>query len=130
MVKLQKLWTALEAPYGVAGVRADLARLLGDELRFAEPFLRRLPDPSETYPCPQLGWSGCPRRVITHPDGRIVAFCGCDPPACETLSLRPEDVVRYELDTGLLCKFLGRTLGFSVSQTKLSGRHGVWSVGL
>lgn len=129
MAKLRKLWSALEAPGSVAGIRAELKQLLGDELAFAEPFLRRLPDPSETYPCPQLGWRGCPRRVITHPDGRIVAACGCDPPECETLSLRPQDVVRYELDVGLLCKFLGRALGFAVSATRLAGKRGVWNAG-
>ncbi len=130
MAKLRKLWSALEAPCSVAGVRAELKQILGEELAFAEPFLRRLPDPSQTYPCPQIGWRGCPRRVITHPDGRIVAACGCDPPECETLSLRPQDVVRYELDVGLLCKFLGRALGFAVSATRLAGKRSVWNAGL
>jgi len=129
MVKLQRLWPALEAPFGVAGVRAELVRIFGDELPFAEPFLRRLPEPSEIYPCEQLGWSGCPRRIATHPDGRIVAVCGCDPPACETLELRAKHLVCYELDVPLLCKCLGPTLGFTVSPAKLAGRQDVWSAG-
>jgi hypothetical protein len=103
--------------------------MLREELGLAEPFLRRLPDPSETYLCEQPGGNGCPRRVVTHPDGRIVAACGCDPQECETLDLRPPDIISYQLDLKLLCKFLGRSLGFAASPSKLAGRHDIWNTG-
>jgi hypothetical protein len=45
------------------------------------------------------------------------------------VQLRAEDLVRYELDVPLLCKFLGRTLGFTISPAKIAGRQDVWSAG-
>lgn len=129
MRKLRRLWKALEAPYGVVGVCAHLAQVFGEELSFAEPFLRRLPEPSEVYPCPYPGGPGCPRRVIHRRDGSIVAVCGCDPAECDEVPLQPEDIVAYELAPGLVSKSLARVLGFTASPCKLAGRHDIWNAG-
>jgi hypothetical protein len=66
MKKLKRFWRAFEEPYGVLGVREEWRRHLGAELAAASSFLRKLKEPSATYPCPRRGGDGCPRRVVIH----------------------------------------------------------------
>jgi len=129
MRKLRRLWKALEAPYGVVGVRAHLAQVLGEDLSFAEPLLRRLPQPSEVYPCPYPGGPGCPRRVIHRRDGSIVAVCGCDPAECDEVPLQPEDTVAYELDGKRVCSHLAGILKYVAAGVRVSAVRQLWNAG-
>jgi hypothetical protein len=129
MKKLKRLWRTLEEPYGVRGVRAHWRRFLGDELAATSPFLRKLKEPSEMYPCPRLGGDGCPRRVVVHGPEDIVAVCNRVPKACETLKLRPADIVEYDFDWKRFCEFLSDLFALATVAEPLPMQKGVWHVG-
>jgi hypothetical protein len=109
MTKLKRLWPALELPNPLSGVRAHLRRFAGSETALALSFCRTLREASDTYPCPTPGGEGCPRRVARRPDGQIVAVCGGSPRECDTISLRPEDLLVYQLDPQRLCRILAES---------------------
>jgi hypothetical protein len=129
MKKLKRFWRAFEEPYGVLGVREEWRRHLGAELAAASPFLRKLKEPSATYPCPRRGGDGCPRRVVIHGPEDIVAVCGCVPKECDTLKLKREDIAVYELDRKRFCGFLAESLGMTPVAEAVGPRDRVWHVG-
>jgi hypothetical protein len=126
MKKLKRFWRAFEEPYGVLGVREEWRR---QELTAASPFFRKLREPSPTYPCPRRGGDGCPRRVVIHGPEDIVAVCGCVPKECDTLKLKPEDIIVYELDRRRFCGFLAESLGLAPVAEPVGPPDGIWHVG-
>jgi hypothetical protein len=98
MGRLDHLWRAVARAPVLSGVRAFWDDLVGRDAPVLRRFLRALPDLVSTYPCPTPGADGCPRGVVVHGDGDIVAVCRAIPRACETLSLNRADLVAYELD--------------------------------
>jgi hypothetical protein len=60
--------------------------------------------------CPSPGGDGCPRKIVHHGDGRIVAVCGDRPQRCEKLDLHPDDIEVLELDEQILFRELRRVL--------------------
>jgi hypothetical protein len=129
MKKLKRFWRTFEEPYGVRGVRAHWRGLLGAELAVASPFLRKLKEPSATYPCPRRGGDGCPRRVVVHGPEDIRAVCGCAPKECDPVRLKPEDIVVYELDPKRFCGFLSESLGLAAVAEPVGPRSDIWHVG-
>lgn len=129
MKKLKLFWRAFEEPYGILGVREEWRRHLGAEFAAASPFLRKLKEPSATYPCPRRGGDGCPRRVVIHGPEDIVAVCGCVPKECDTLKLKPEDITVYELDRRRFCGFLAESLGLATVAEPVGPLDGIWHVG-
>ncbi len=129
MQKLERLWRPVESTNELYGARLELERIFGDEIRYAEPFLKRLPYVAEIYPCDEIGWSDCPRKIVVHPSDRIVAICGNDPPACETLALSFEDAVCYEFDLAAFWKRISRLLHLAGSPSDIPGHPGIWAVG-
>lgn len=63
--------------------------------------------------CPSPGGDGCPRKIVRHGDGRIVAVCGDRPQRCERLDLHPDDIEVLEFDEQILCSELRRVLAFN-----------------
>ncbi len=129
MKRLKRLWRAFEEPFGIRGVRTHWRRILGDEFAAVSPFLRRLREPSETYPCPRLGGDGCPRRVVVHGPEDIVAVCHCVPKACDTLKLQPADIVEYDFDWKRFCEALSGLLQLVSVAEPMSMHKGLWQVG-
>ena len=129
MTSLSRFWRALERPYGLCGVTAELRRLIGPELPAVAPLLRQLPVGSETYPCPTPGGDGCPRRVVMRGDGQFVALCGCSPKECDPLVLKPAEVVVQEFDPKRLCRAVADQLPLSGSVTAVAADDAVWSLG-
>lgn len=113
MRRLDRLWRALGRAPVLSGVRAAWDDLLGEDARVLRTFLRALPEPASTYPCPQPGPDGCPRGVVVHGADDIVAVCRARPKACETLTLSQADIVAYELDTRRLGERLRALLGLA-----------------
>jgi hypothetical protein len=83
---------------GLAADRLEWRRLLEDEWPVAEPLLRRTGRVVEQVWCPSPGGDGCPRRVVHHDNGRIVAVCGDRPRHCDPLDLTFEDLVVLGVD--------------------------------
>ena len=73
-------------------------RLLGSEFPVASRLLRPTDRRVNAYPCPSPGGDGCPRRVVVHDNGQIVAVCNDVDQGCRDIRLSPEDIIAYELD--------------------------------
>jgi hypothetical protein len=92
-IDLTTFFEALETNFPLSGVRAALSKKVGGEVAVALEraglftFLRQ----SDTYPCPQPGGNGCPRRVLPDGNASFVAVCGNDPPECDEVMLSPRD---------------------------------------
>ena len=80
-------------------------------------------------PCPSPGGDGCPRRVVNHGDGRIVAVCGDPEGQCESVELTLEDIVVHELDVGGLASALCRLLNCEPDLRPLPFVGATWSIG-
>lgn len=117
MRRLTRLWKALETIPGLTAERLEWQRRLEDEWRVAEPLLRRVGRVAEQVSCPSPGGDGCPRQVVRHDDGRIVAVCGDRPKRCDPLSLTIEDVVVWELDVRKLATTLAAIFDLEGSST-------------
>ena len=118
MGKLRRFWRALEILPRPAAERLEWRRLLGDEWSIAEPLLRQTGALVERVWCPSpSGGVDCPRRVIHHDSGRIVAVCGDDPRNCDTISLTLEDIAVLELDVRRLAQALAGPLGLKAAPT-------------
>jgi hypothetical protein len=93
MHELLRVWRRVEALPVAAGVDADWKELLGDDLRFIEPYLKPEQQLATSYLCPHPVHDNCPRRVIHHGPDDIVAVCGNASPQCEPLKLTRHDLV-------------------------------------
>jgi hypothetical protein len=98
MRALPRLWRTVEAAPVLAGVEVQWREWLGDELEAARCFLRPEPKLAAVYPCPG-GGAECPRRVVVHGRGDIVAACGNVPVECEAVRLKRADLVVYQFDS-------------------------------
>lgn len=98
MRKIEQLWRALEVMPVLSGVRVAWKEIAGEDYSAIAPFLRPSQDPATTYPCPEPGDDGCPRGIVIHAPGDIVAVCRRSPRSCESLTLTKDDIVIYTLD--------------------------------
>ncbi len=102
----ETLWRALEAMPVRSGVEVQWRDALGDTAPAIQPFLETLDGYATSYPCPEPGSDGCPRRVVEHDRDDIVAVCQRDPLTCETITLAREDIVIRRLDLLRLAAWL------------------------
>jgi hypothetical protein len=125
---LSKWWSALETIPGRSVERLEWKRTLEDEWPVAEPYLRSTGRIVEQIWCPSPGGDGCPRRVVRHDDGRVVAVCGDRPKRCDPLDLKFEDVVVLAIDWAKLRATLARLLEVDTT-TAADLRHGLHRLG-
>ena len=116
---MSKIWSAIEEMGDRLGAVAYFWHEgLGDEFSACRAaFLRRLPAPATSYPCPRE--CGCMHRVVRHADGSIVGVCRCDPWNCDNIPLTEEDLQVYALDLHLLGLAVARAFGFSIREADL-----------
>jgi hypothetical protein len=125
---LKKMWSALETIPDAATDRLEWKRILEDEWPVAARHLRSTGRLVEQVRCPSPGGAGCPRRVVHHAGGQIVAVCGDRPKQCDPLDLDLEDLVVLEVDWGKLESALARI--FDVDATTAAKlTHGVHRLG-
>ncbi len=96
----------------LTGVRVAWEKIAGPDLGVLSPFLRLKPEPATVYPCPEPDADGCPRAVVVHGPGEIVAVCRASPRRCETITLKKSDLAIYELDLSNLGARLSTHFGF------------------
>ena len=99
MHDLLRTWRRVEALQVAAGVDEQWTELLGDDLRVLEPYLKPEQQLATSYPCPHPVHDDCPRRVVHHGPGDIVAVCGNASPQCEPLKLTRQQLVIRSLKT-------------------------------
>jgi len=128
---LRGFWELVETDFPPAGVRKRLAHRMGTVLATQLELngLLVYVGQSESYPCEHPGGPGCPRRIIRHSDGRIVAVCGNDPPECEDVDLSPKDIEILGVSPERLCEALGTALRFCGKAAEVPGLHHVLLAG-
>lgn len=128
MRRLRRLWSTLEAIPGLAAERLEWQRRLEDEWLVAAPYLRSTGRIVDRVWCPSPGGDGCPRHVVRHDDGCIVAVCGDRPKQCDPLELSFDDLLVLEVDFRKLAVELARI--FDVDTTTAADlRHGLCRLG-
>ncbi|MBU6428876.1 MAG: hypothetical protein KGR26_07700, partial [Cyanobacteria bacterium REEB65] len=131
MREVSRLWHTLETAPVLAGVELAWAERLADDLEVARPFLLPESKLSETYPCPYGGGEHCPRRVVRHGGDDIVAVCDNDePPDCDALYLKREDVVVQRFDTCAFARAVASLLALENASGKaIDGHRGILDLG-
>lgn len=113
------LWRSLESTGGCSGVRQTWNEALGKALPSLWPFLSPRRELAGSYPCPYPGPDGCPRSVVCHRNGEIVAVCRSNVAACERLTLTRADLVVYALDLDRLARVLREMLALEKRDEEL-----------
>ena len=130
MRTLNRLWSTLETIPGLSGVLAEWRELLGDEFDLIEPLLKSTGRKSRGYPCPSPGGLGCPREVVEHRDGSIVAVCGDQEERnCNDVSLSLADILVHTLDRGKLAGWVAQALTIEARFDSVEGFAECWHVG-
>lgn len=99
MHDLVRVWRRVEALPVPAGVDLQWEELLGEDRSLLDPYLKPEQGLATSYPCPHPVHDDCPRRVVHHGAGEIVAVCGNASPQCEPLKLPRRDLVIRTLKT-------------------------------
>lgn len=128
MRQLDPFWQALETTPGLARLPCEWRERIGAAFPKVERFLRPTSGRSRSYPCPG-GGEECPRKVVEHGPGDIVAVCGNSPRLCDTIPLTAEDLLIYEVDFPSLAEALAAAFGLEprFRETELAK---TWQIGL
>ena len=129
MRRLYRLWPALEALPGLAAVTEEWKDRLADDFNASRDLLRLTNRRAEAYPCPSPGGTGCPRHVVDHGKGGIIAVCGDDPKRCDRLVLTKRDIVIHELDARKLCVAAAVAFGVDPAFDQITGLRRTFRVG-
>jgi hypothetical protein len=129
MQRSRSFWLALQSIPGAATARLEWQRLLRDEWAAMAPLLRSTGATVERVWCPSPGGDGCPRRVVSHADGRIVAVCGDPEGQCDPLDLALDDIVVHELNVEKLAEALCNLLSLERELQPLSLAGPSWQIG-
>jgi hypothetical protein len=130
MPPTRRFWRALQSIPGAATSRFEWQALLGEEgWRLAAPLLRPTGALVTRVRCPSPGGDGCPRRVVRHGSGRIVAVCGDLEGQCDPVELALDDIVVHELDVETLAEALCKLLGLERELRTLPVAGAAWQIG-
>lgn len=129
MRPLRRLWPALEVLPGLAAVTEEWKDRFGEDFDAGRELLRLTNRRAKAYPCPSPGGVGCPRHVVDHGDGGIVAVCGDDPKRCDRLILTKRDIVIHELDARKLCVAAAVAFGIDPAFDEITGLRQTYRVG-
>lgn len=105
-MKISTFWKALDELTDAGASRWAWSERLGNDWKAVAPFLPSSGQLAKSIPCPSPGSDGCPREVISHADGTILAICGDRPKYCRDLTLTADDVRIHALDVRALADAL------------------------
>jgi hypothetical protein len=126
---VRRFWQAVEDLAGNAESLHDWQDILGDDFGPASFLLRSMGRLASRIACPSPGGIHCPRRVVRHGDGSIVAVCGNHPAECLRFQLTPDDIAVLELDWPKLAAQLCGCVGIRLDRRKVEGVPRTWQVG-
>lgn len=124
-----RLWQTLEALPGLAAPTSEWRDRLGAEFDQIGKLLKPTGELADSVDCPSPGGVGCPRRVVDHGGGRLVAVCGDSPRNCDDLPLTRTDIVIQRIDEAVLCQGIAGALGLSSPAAIGTGQPGIMHVG-
>jgi hypothetical protein len=123
-VKAPITWQLIETIPGPAAVPAVWKASFGVEFdAFREAFLRQIPTPAKSYPCPRE--CGCSHEVVRHRNGSILAVCRCDPCHCDDITLKKADIVVLELNWSALGRAIASALGLTAREADIGVRGAI-----
>lgn len=126
---LDRFWRALETVPGLSLIQVEWEEKLGPDFETCRRYLRPTGQQASAYPCPRPGGVGCPRQVVVHGPGDIVAVCRDDPPSCDAVALKETDLVAYEVHLAKLCGKIADALGIEGHLQKTADSVRTWSLG-
>lgn len=119
---MPRLWQILDTIPGTAAVSAVWKAGLGDQFDIFRPaFLRALPQPAKSFPCPRD--CGCAHAIVKHGDGKIVAVCRCEPSRCHDIRLASEDCIVLALNWQALGRAISKALGVKAREADIGIRN-------
>ncbi len=128
---LTRFFQALETNFPLSGVRWALANKIGSDITGAleRAGLLSVLRVADTYPCPQPGGEGCPRKIVETDGGSYIAVCGNNPAECEELRLAPKDVELLGIVPERLLEYLRSPLQLSGAVRRIEGLAQAYQVG-
>jgi len=111
MVEPRRIWELLANDPHLAGVEREWRDWLGGEWSLVKPYLTVDAQPVGVFPCDTWEGDECPRRVVHHNDGSIVAVCGNTPVLCKRLSLSKADITVHRFDLRRFARAVAVALG-------------------
>ena len=110
MTRLERFWRALETIPDLQMIPSGWRTQLGAEVEDVRVFLRPTTRRASVYPCPSPGGNGCPRRIVIHGPGDIVAVCNDTDQHCDRIVLDDEAIVLHEIDMVEVCTQIKKAL--------------------
>jgi hypothetical protein len=129
MRRLSRVWPALEAIAGLAGIPATWREHLGDEADAVAGFLRPTDRRAARFPCPSPGGDGCPRQIIDRHDGTFIATCGDRPQRCDAVELSDAERTIHDLDVHRFADSLVVVLGLTSAFQHVTACPQTWQLG-
>jgi hypothetical protein len=126
---LTRLWRTLEKISGLLGVPETWKEECGDDCDLLRPCLRSTDTLGAIYPCPFPAGGDCPRRIVDHGGGEIVAICRDPHRVCPDVPLLAKEALLHELDLSAFLRPVLAAASIRMETPRLR-RHGVWSIGL
>ncbi len=124
-----RLWHTLEDLPGLAAPALEWRERLGTEFEQVGKLLRPTGEFATSIDCPSPGGDGCPRRIVDHVNGEIVAVCGDVPGNCDAIKLTRSNIVIHRIDEKVLCEEIANALGLSAPEVINTGQSKVFHVG-
>src|SRR6266702_4709644 len=128
---LHGFFLALETVPGGAALPTIWKRQLEEHFEpFARLFLKSRPEETaQAVPCP---WNcGCAHKIVLQGNGTLHGICQCNPQACGTYTVMPEEMIPLELDWPKLAHVLCHAFGVQEKVVKLglynTVQLGAWS---
>jgi hypothetical protein len=126
---LSRLWPALEELPGLAACLGTWREHIGDDLDAIAGLLRPTDRCAVRLPCPSPGSDGCPRRVLEHADGTVVAVCGDRPQRCDPVEVCRAELIVHALDPRRLCAAVASVLQLDDMFQVVDACWQTWRVG-
>ncbi|MBF0143068.1 MAG: hypothetical protein HQL59_06370 [Magnetococcales bacterium] len=124
-----RFWRALEAIPGQADVIGEWRLAFGEDFDLARRFLRPTERRAKVFRCPKPGGQGCPRRVVVHGKGDIVAVCANVERDCDSLELAEADIIVQTLDHRRLGSAVAGALGIKPNLVVMEGLSSTLRIG-
>ena len=121
MQPTHRFWSTLDQSPGQFNILPEWRRLLGSDFEVVSLLFRPTDYRAQSVSCPSPGGNGCPRRIVDHGDGEILAVCNDEEEGCDDIMLSSEDIIAHELDRRKLADMVARVLNIHPTFSPLDG---------
>ena len=126
---VNQFWQSLEAVSGQSDILSEWQRNTGEDFDLSRYFLRPTDRRALVFRCPTPGGEGCPRRVVVHDNGDIVAACANTDWGCDNVSLTESDIIVHTLDRYALSTAVAECLDLQPAFSEIYGHKILFCIG-